>query len=81
LPGNIFKELQNKKELVKFHASGDPKVPGEDVIMIGAQLCEKYQLHPSELLGEETTEEEERLWSELTNKITNAISRKKSARK
>jgi len=64
--------------LLKF----GPKVPREDIIMIGAQLCGKYQLHPSELFGEEKTDEEDkRMCTELTNEISIVLSQRKSARK
>jgi len=73
--------IKSYEKYIAFRIS-DPQVPREDIVMIGAQLCEKCQLHPSELLGEEKTEEEEkRLWNELNNEISNFLSRRKSARK
>jgi len=54
----------------------------EDIIMIGAQLCAKLQLRPSELLGEENaTKRQERFYNGLTNEMNIVLSRKKSARK
>merc|ERR1712137_178204 len=44
----------------------------EDKILIGAQICAKHELHPSEL--------EDEMEEELIMQISNALSQRKSAR-
>merc|ERR1712137_1029369 len=72
--------MQDREAFQKFIAFREcsPRIPRDDIVMIGAKLCAKCQLHPSELLGEENRI----LYNELTSEITNTLSLlKKSARK